>query len=574
MHRDVILYQPINPKIEKLVEAHGFNPEALSDILVDLQRTPEGLTTENLEDVARALNVPAARVQGLAGFYSMLATDRPDRTLRICDGPACWLANTGEVGTAGLNPEGWRVERTSCLGLCDRAPAALAAERQVGPLTPALLAGAPGHWEAALPDYSRSRPGEVRVLLEGAGSIDSRSIDSALAHGVYRGLEAALAVDPAGLLEEIESSGLIGHGGAGFPTGRKWRIAAEAPGDPKYIICNADESEPLSVKDRVLMDANPHRILEGMAVAARAVGAGEGLIYIRGEYEAQAVLLEHAIAQAEERGWLGGDVQGSGFSFKVRLHRGAGAYICGEETALIESLEGRRGEPRLRPPYPVTHGYRGRPTVVNNVETLAKVPHIILNGADWYQDLSPGDRAGTKIYAVLGHIRKPGVFEAPIGLSLRQIIDDFGGGMRDGSQFYFALAGGAAGRLAPPGLLDVPVDYASGPQGIHIGVGAFLVCDTSVSPIQMLREVFHFFEAESCGKCTPCRVGTQRVRALLDQILTGRGRPEMLAELGSLAVILESASFCGLGSSAAWPLQSVLDHFGDELQAAVSVSKG
>ncbi len=345
---------------------------------------------------------------------------------------------------------------------------------------------------------------------------------------------------------------------------------AATPADQKYIICNADESEPLAIKDRILLESNPHLILEGMAVAGYAVGASEGIIYIRGEYAPQAELLEAAIAQAEEHGWLGRDIQRSGFTFHIHVHRGAGAYICGEETALLESLEGKRGQPRLRPPYPTTSGYRAKPTVVNNVETLAKAAQIARHGADWYRGLSPARTTGTKIYALLGHVNRPGIFEAPFGLTLRQMIEDFGGGLRSGSAYHFTLAGGAAGRLVPERLLDIPIDYQSGVDGIHIGVGAFLVCDQTVSPIALTRELFHFFESESCGKCTPCRVGTRRIRHILDEILAGRGQPAHLAELHTLADALQNTSFCGLGVSAVWPLQSLFEHFEAQLHAAIT----
>jgi NADH:ubiquinone oxidoreductase subunit F (NADH-binding) len=311
----------------------------------------------------------------------------------------------------------------------------------------------------------------------------------------------------------------------------------------------------------VLIDTNPPQILEGMAIAAYAVGAHEGVIYICGEYTAQDALLERAIEWAEAGGYLGKRILGTPFSLRLHIHRGAGAYICGEETALLESVEGRRWEPRLRPPYPTTHGYHGCPTVVNNVETFAMVPAIVLQGADWYRALGDPQTPGTKLYTLLGHGNRPGLFEARYGLTLRQVIEQFGDGMLLGTEFQFALTGGAAGTLVPAALLDVPIDYTSAAQGVSLGAGGFLVCDRSVSPLAMLRELLYYFEVESCGKCTPCRIGTLQSGQLLDRILAGERDPRQRAALDDLAHVLEQASFCGLGQSAAWPMRSALRHF-------------
>jgi NADH:ubiquinone oxidoreductase subunit F (NADH-binding) len=400
------------------------------------------------------------------------------------------------------------------------------------------------------------------VLLAHMGAINPHALDSALAHGAYHGLQRALERSPEDILAIVEASGVRGRGGAGFPVGQKWRTVAQQQCLPKYVVGNADESEPLVFKDRVLMETNPHQLLEGMAIAAYATGATEGFLYIRGEYAAQAAILEHAIHEAEAHGYLGERLLGTAFSFRIHLHRGAGAYICGEETALLESLQGKRGEPRVRPPYPATSGYCGYPTIVNNVETLAVIPALVTHGAAWYRAVGNPSTPGTKLYTVLGHINRPGLFEAPYGLTLRQIIEQFGEGMRPGSTFHFALTGGAAGTIVPAALLDVPIDYASAAQGVMLGAGAFLICDHSVSPIMMLRELMHFFAVESCGKCTPCRVGTLQARQILDRMVAGAGQPGDGTALAALAEVLDKASFCGLGQSAAWPITSALRHFG------------
>ncbi len=565
-----ISYKPIDPEIRSLAEQHNNNPEAILEVLQAVQNRYGGLAEENIRDVARALKISFAKAYGVASFYSMLYTEpKPLQTIRICDGPPCWLRGEEEIRTA-VEAEldtNWVIERTSCLGLCDRAPAALVNNQQCGPLTLDRVAQIKHGWRGEPRIYGKALLGEVRVLLAHAGEIDPYSIDSALAYGCYQGLEAAIKRTPLEVIKEVSNADVRGRGGAGFPIGHKWHLVATQERHPKYIVCNADESEPLVFKDRVLIDNNPHKILEGMIIAAYAVGAIEGFIYIRGEYESQALLLEHAIEEAEARGYLGDNILDSDLSFHVHVHRGAGAYICGEETALLESLEGKRGEPRIRPPYPTISGYHGLPTVVNNVESFASVPGILFHGADWYRDLGNPESPGTKLYTLLGHVNRPGLFEAPFGLTLRQIIEEFGDGMKSGSEFNFALTGGAAGLIAPAELLDVPINYKSAAQGVSLGAGAFLICNQSVSPVAMLRELLHFFEVESCGKCTPCRIGTFQARQILDQTVDGDRQPDRIPVLVDLADVLEKDSLCGLGQSASWPIRSALKHFEDAFTA-------
>jgi NADH:ubiquinone oxidoreductase subunit F (NADH-binding) len=412
--------------------------------------------------------------------------------------------------------------------------------------------------------------GEIRNLLANIDRIDPESIESAIDFGAYLGLKGALEKPAAWVIDEVEKADVRGRGGAGFPAGRKWRFVAQESRSPKYIVCNADESEPLVFKDRVLMETNPHQILEGMAIAGYAVGARQGFIYIRGEYEPQAALLEKAISQAEERGLLGDQIAGSRFSFHVHLHRGAGAYICGEETALLESLEGRRGEPRVRPPYPTVNGYLGKPTVVNNVETFASIPNVIHNGADWYRSLGNPDRPGTKLYTLLGHVNRPGLFEAGYGLTLHEIIERFGEGMRAGSEARFALTGGAAGTIVPKRLFDIPIDFSSQEKGVSLGAGAILVCDQTASPMSLLRELMYFFEVESCGKCTPCRIGTQQARTIVDRMVAGDSSSDDLETLQRLEESLRRDSFCGLGQFAALPLATTLEHFPESFRNGVN----
>ena len=567
-----ISYKPIDPEIQILADKYGGQPEAVLEVLRALHERRGGLSQDAIRDVARALNIPQEQAYGVASFYAMLSIQRQEpQTIRVCDGPPCWLRGANEV-RAAADAEfgaGWTVGRTSCLGLCDRAPAALVNNQQCGPLTPEHISQIKAGWRGDQQLYSQPLSGEVRVLLAGAGEIDPLSIDSALAHGAYQGLKSALEGSLQDVIEEVIGSGVRGRGGAGFPVGQKWRFVALQERSPKYIVCNADESEPLVFKDRVLIDTNPHKILEGMAIAAYAVRAEEGFIYIRGEYESQALTLEHAIHEAEQQGYLGEKILNKDFSFHIHVHRGAGAYICGEETALLESLEGKRGEPRTRPPYPTVNGYHGLPTVVNNVESFATIPGILSRGAAWYQGLGDPQSPGTKLYTLLGHINRPGLFEAPYGLTLRQIIEEYGEGMQAGSNFNFALTGGAAGTVVPPALLDIPINYKSGAQGVSLGAGAFLICDQSVSPVALLRELLHFFEVESCGKCTPCRIGTHQARQILDGMLAGDRHLGGVEALLELADVLEKDSFCGLGQSASWPMRSAIKHF----EAAFSAGK-
>ncbi|HEV3258265.1 MAG TPA: NADH-quinone oxidoreductase subunit NuoF [Gemmataceae bacterium] len=557
--------------VDDAVAGQGRTPGVALPVLRAVQASNQSfLDKPVLGAVADALQVNDARIYGLASFYSLFSTEpRAGKVLRICDGPVCMLQRAESIQAsikAADTGREWAVERCSCLGLCDRAPAVLRGDEPCGPVSPAcagdILKGSPC---GTMPCYGQPLPGEVRVALSRIGRVDPDSIESAIEAGAYRVLDRALDGPPAAVLDAVDRSGLRGCGGAGFPTGRKWRMVAQASGPQKYVVCNADESEPGTFKDRVLLESDPHLLLEGMALAGYAVGASEGIIYLRGEYEWIARRLERALAQAEERGWLGINIRGNAFSLRIHVHRGAGAYICGEETALLESLEGRRGEPRIRPPYPTSHGYNGRPTLVNNVETLCFIPAIVLQGPDWFRSWGTTNSPGTKVFAVTGCVNRPCAFEAPLGITLRQVIERFGGGMHNGSRFKAALTGGAAGTFVPPSMLDVPIDFDSSKQGVALGSGAMLILDESVPVSNLLTWLLHFFELESCGKCTPCREGTREARLMCERIATGRGSVEDLAELKRLARLMNLASLCGLGQSVAWPVESALRHFSDEL---------
>ncbi len=412
---------------------------------------------------------------------------------------------------------------------------------------------------------------QKRVVLRRAGMIDPTKIEEYIAHDGYFALGKALTeMKPHDVLEAVRESGLQGRGGAGFPTGLKWTFVVNQPVEPKYIVCNADESEPGTFKDRLILEGDPHAVLEGMALAGYAVGAHEGWIYIRGEYTLARERLEHAIAQAEEMGLLGDNIMDSGFAFHVHIHAGAGAYVCGEETALLESLEGKRGIPRIRPPYPTVRGFRGKPTVVNNVETLANVPPIVLNGPSWFRSIGTERSPGTKVYTMLGDVNITGLIEVPMGITLREVIEIYGGGMKDGKVFKCAQTGGSSGTIIPPELLDAPMDFTSmASKGLGLGSGALLICGQDTCIVDLAYVLVRFFKAESCGKCTPCRVGTAQMLESLDRLRRGYARQADLDRLEEAATYIRQASFCGLGQAAPVPILTALKYFREEVEAHV-----
>ncbi len=411
--------------------------------------------------------------------------------------------------------------------------------------------------------------GQKRVVLRRAGSIDPYDIEEYIADDGYFALGQALSeMTPNEVLQTVKDSGLQGRGGAGFPTGLKWSFVAQRPEEPKYVVCNADESEPGTFKDRLILEGDPHAILEAMALTGYAVGASEGWIYIRGEYAMARDIIERAIKQAEEMNLLGENIMDSDFSFHVHVHLGAGAYVCGEETALLESLEGNRGMPRIRPPYPTVSGYRGQPTVVNNVETLANVPPIVLNGADWFRAIGTERSPGTKVYTMLGDVNVTGLVEAPMGTTLREIVNIYGGGIRDGKAFKAAQTGGSSGTIIPSDFLDVPMDFATmREKGAGLGSGALLICDEDTDVVDLAYVLVRFFANESCGKCTSCRVGTVQMLEALERLRQGMARRRDLDRLEEIANHVQSSSFCGLGQAAPVPIITGLRYFRDEFEA-------
>lgn len=414
-------------------------------------------------------------------------------------------------------------------------------------------------------------PAEQRIVLERAGVIDPESIDDYIIHDGYQALAKVISeMTPEEVFSTLEKSGLRGRGGAGFPTGTKWRFVKKAQGPKKYVICNADESEPGTFKDRLILEGDPHSIIEALAIAAYSVGADEGYLYIRGEYNLAQERVKKAITQAREMGFLGKNIFGTDFNFDLHVHAGAGAYICGEETALIESIEGKRGEPRARPPYPTTNGLWAKPTLVNNVETLANVPPILRNGADWYRSFGTPSSPGTKVYTILGNVNVTGLIEVPMGITLREVIAIYAKGMKNGKNLKLAQTGGSSGSIVPASLQDTPMDFDSfAKAGVALGSGALLICDTDTCVVDLTRVLLNFFRKESCGKCNPCRIGNQRAYEILCNISEGTGRMQDLDDLLHLSENLYQLSNCGLGQTAGAPIKDILTHYRAEIEAHI-----
>ncbi len=389
------------------------------------------------------------------------------------------------------------------------------------------------------------------VLLRRVGHVDPTRLEDYLAWGGFEALRRALLRRPESIVDEVKASGLVGRGGAAFPTGVKWEAVARESRTPKYVVCNADESEPGTFKDRVLMEGDPFVLVEAMAIAGHAVGAEEGYIYVRGEYTRAYERIKNAVEEATRAGFLGDHILDSDVSFHVHVYRGAGAYVCGEETALFESIEGKRGQPRQKPPFPTTHGLFGRPTVINNVETLANIPPIVLHGPEWFRSLGPEDAPGPKLYSVSGAVNAPGVYEAPMSVTLRELIEEYAGGVRNGGRVQAVLVGGAAGTFLGPKELDVPMSFSGLRKvGAALGSGAVMVIDEQVDMWEVLLRLARFFAHESCGKCYPCQLGTQRQLEIVRRMASGRIRYQDILRLRDIQATMADASICGLGQTA------------------------
>jgi NADH-quinone oxidoreductase subunit F len=406
------------------------------------------------------------------------------------------------------------------------------------------------------------------VLLKNVGKPEARTLAGYRKLGGYEGLAKALTMEPDAVIEEVKTSGLRGRGGAGFPTGLKWSFIPKGKDKPKYLVCNADESEPGTFKDRLLMEADPHQLIEGCAICCWAVAASTCYIYIRGEYTEAARILEGAIREAYQGGILGESVLGSGFKLDMTLHRGAGAYICGEETGMLESLEGKRGQPRVKPPFPAVVGAFGAPTVINNVETLANVPHILTRGSDWYKSIgTDAKNTGPKLYAISGHVERPGTYEHPIGITFREMLDA-AGGMYKGGKLKAFIPGGASAPILPAEQIDIKMDFDTvAKAGSMLGSAAVIVMDDTTCLVRAVARLAKFFNHESCGQCTPCREGTNWLELLLARLEHGEGRPGDPQLLLSISKNIGGNSLCALGDAAIGPVRSLVERFPAEVQA-------
>lgn len=555
-------------------------PQGRTALLPALHAAQESfgyISDEVAAQIGRALGVPLVEVFGVVEFYTLFHRQPVGEVLlHICNDPACALAGadtvfkqivfqTEQPPSATGVPATVRVEKSACLGLCDHAPAVLV-QSLPAKASPAQT------WQE-LVAATATRPltyvdGDVRLLTALCGRHITTRLEEYRQHEGYRALEQALERPPLEIIEEIKASGLVGRGGAAFPTGIKWESAAQAAGNPKYVVCNADEAEPGAFKDRVLMEDNPHAVLEGMLIAAYAIGATKGYIYMRGEYLLPYRVMKAAVEEAQAAGLLGERILGSQFSFEIEIRRGAGAYICGEETALFESIEGKRGFPRLKPPFPTTHGLFGKPTVINNVETLANIPLILRIGAEEYRRLGTPQSPGPKLFCLSGDIKRPGLYEVPLGVSLRHLIEDLGQGMRQNYLFQAALIGGAAGAFATPDHLDTPLSFEGlRSVGIPLGAGVVTVFDDT----RDLRDAFYrlarFFAEESCGKCYPCQIGTQRQLEIMERVLKGKPLPSDWERLQDVGWTMTDASICGLGQTAASAILSAMKHWPEMFRA-------
>ena len=575
-----------NPRDAHVATVGGRDSRAQRHLLLPALRALQGragwISEGGLGYICDRLNIPPADAWGVATFYALLATSpRPRRVVHVCDDIACKSRGADEViallersvGPAGpphghasptsvLGPptSGWMT--SPCLGKCDQAPAAFVTiagehprEHLLGQVTAdriqAILSGGPADGPET-PTILRQREPDLR-LLRRVGRVDPSSLSAYRASGGFAALAKARAMGDAAVIAEVTVSKLMGRGGAAFPTGRKWAAVRAEPATPHYLVCNADESEPGTFKDRVLMEEDPFAIIEAMAIAAFAAGCEKGFIYIRGEYPLAAARLQHAIDSSRAEGLLSG--------FDIEIRRGGGAYICGEETAIFESIEGRRGEPRNKPPFPVHVGLFGKPTLVNNVETLANVPQIVLDGAAAFAAIGTTQSTGTRLFCLSGNIEYPGVYEAPFGITLRSLIE-MAGGLHPGRTVRAVLLGGAAGTFLRPDELDLVLTQEdTRAAGTTLGSGVVMVVDDSVNPRDLVLRIARFFRDESCGQCVPCRVGTVRQEEALHRIEAARtpGRVTVeLALLDEVGAVMKDASICGLGQTAYAAIESAI----------------
>ena len=558
----------------------------LLPVLHALQGRVGWISEGGLNYACERLQVPPAEAYGVATFYAMFSvTEQPPTVVHVCDDLACRIAGGTELLDAARGAFGDDVHVVSspCLGGCEKAPVALVqrAGEQGGlhwlgdAFLGTLEATVAEQWTAMFirePGHRWVEPRGDRLLAR-IGSADPMSLDSYRSHGGFTALARAIELGPGAVIQHVTDAKLLGRGGAAFPTGVKWRAVADQSVTPKFVICNADESEPGTFKDRVIMERDPFSVVESLTIGGLATGAEQGFLYIRGEYPTATAALASAIDQAREAGLLGPDVMGSGLAFDIELRRGAGAYICGEETALFNSIEGKRGEPRNKPPFPVTHGVFGKPTSINNVETLINVLQVLTMGPEAYTELGTEGSTGTRLFCLSGHVARPGVYEHEHGITLGEAIES-AGGVLGRKALKAVLLGGAAGGFVGPDRLDIRLTFEDARAGGYtLGSGVIMVFDEETDLVDLCLRIARFFRDESCGQCVPCRVGTVRQEEALHRIVAGRTLGSVTDEralLDDIATVMRDASICGLGQTAASAVQSAIatcDLFGGEATA-------
>lgn len=523
--------------------------------------------------------------------------DTREKHILVCHGTGCTSSKSPEILEnfrrilKEKNINNVKVIKTGCFGLCAKGPIVIIRPEDTfyAMVTPAdceeiiqthivegkkverlLCKDIDGSKVNSLDELGFYKK-QKRIALKNCGVINPEDIDEYLAFDGYKALEKALKeMNPDEIIDVISKSGLRGRGGAGFPTGKKWEFTKAAENEQKYVVCNADEGDPGAFMDRSILEGDPHSILEAMSIAAYCIGANKGFIYVRAEYPIAVKRLQIAINQARDYGILGKNIFDSGFDFDIEIRLGAGAFVCGEETALLESIEGKRGQPRLKPPYPAVAGLWGKPTLINNVETYANIAQIILNGSEWYSSIGTEGSKGTKVFALGGNVNNIGLVEVPMGTTLREIVFDIGGGIPNGREFKAAQTGGPSGGCIPKEHLDTPIDYESLKEiGSMMGSGGLIVMDDTKCMVSLAKFYLDFTVSESCGKCTPCRIGTKRMHEILEKICDGKGEEKDLEKLQSLAQNIIKSSVCGLGQTAPNPVISTMKYFADEYKEHV-----
>jgi len=579
----------LDAKFKDLVGRYPVKRSALIPMLLFAQDQFGFLSDEMLEEIAKRLDLNMVQVTETLAYYSMLRRKPAGRNhIQVCTNISCMLRGGNELyahvqkrlglGNHEVSPTGtFSLEEVECMGACTGAPAmqvnydfyenldpdkvdAIFEQLQDGkrPKPAPVISGA----------LHERHPSEVVVISRLFGVPNSHKIDVYMKHEGYQALEKSLKqMTPDQIIDEMKKSSLRGRGGAGFPTGMKWSFVPKDSTKPKYVLCNADESEPGTSKDRPLMEMDPHQMIEGTIIAGRAIGSNQGYIYVRGEYRYILDIVETAIAEAYGKGFLGKNIMGSGFDFDLAAHTGAGAYECGEESALMESLEGKRGYPRIKPPFPAVVGLYGCPTIINNAETLSTVPAIIRKGGDWYASLGVPKNGGTRLYSISGHVNRPGIYELPLGFPMRKLIEDVAGGIPGGKKLKAVIPGGSSCPVLSADEIDVALDYDSVAKiGSMLGSGGTVVMDEDTCMVDVARRIMHFYAHESCGWCIPCREGTAWLSKMLDRFHDGNGRAEDIPLIGELSQNMLGRTFCALGDAAALPTISIVKKWRNEFE--------